>query len=115
MAEKSVDARPKNLRELRGEKVTIKGRLIVWDFYKDDCGPCKLMEPTIRQLATECPEVDFIKVNVEKNPQLAAAYGVIVFPTIIIQDEELFVLVHGGRMPATKLRAAIKTALKEQG
>lgn len=81
------------------------------DFYKQDCGPCKLMDTTIDVIEAEFPEIMVAKVDVAAQPQDAARYGVVGFPTIIILLNGSPVFVHVGRMPAARLRDAIKAVL----
>ena len=55
------------------------------DFYADWCGPCKMMAPTVEAMAKENKTGAFIcKCNVDNNPELASAYGVMSIPTLVI-------------------------------
>ena len=49
------------------------GQTVLLDFYSDTCGPCRAMDPTIRELAAKYP---VRKVNVAEHPALAAEYRV---------------------------------------
>lgn len=60
-----------------------KGVVFV-DFYADWCGPCKVTEPIVEELAKEQPEVKFLKVDVDANPQLATQYSIFSIPTFMI-------------------------------
>lgn len=58
---------------------------VLVDFWAVWCGPCKMLTPTIDQLGTEFGDkVKVGKVNVDENQQLAAKYGIMSIPTIII-------------------------------
>ena len=57
------------------------------DFYADWCGPCKMTGPIIDQLAEEIKNVKFVKVNVDKNPDLASQYQVFSIPTFVLFKE----------------------------
>jgi thioredoxin 1 len=55
------------------------------DFWAEWCGPCKMLEPTIVDLAAEYQgKVRFGKVNIEESPTLAAEYGIRAVPTILL-------------------------------
>jgi len=54
------------------------------DFYADWCGPCKMLAPTVDEIASLRPNVAVGKVNVDQSPELAAKYGVMSIPTLII-------------------------------
>jgi thioredoxin 1 len=56
-------------------------RLIVVDFYATWCGPCKTMDPILKELVREYKgRVDFYKIDVDKN-EVDDALGVTAMPT----------------------------------
>ncbi len=61
----------------------VKEGIVVVDFWAPWCGPCRLIGPTIEELAQEQPEVTFGKLNVDENPQLASRHGVMSIPTLL--------------------------------
>ena len=63
-----------NFKEVIGEGVWVV------DFYADWCGPCKMMEPIMEEIANE---IKVYKVNVDDNQELAEKYGVISIPCIV--------------------------------
>lgn len=63
--------------------LSAKGIVFV-DFFAEWCGPCKLTEPIIHQLAQEYTSVTFYKVDVDQNSVLASQYSVFSIPTFII-------------------------------
>lgn len=56
---------------------------VLIDFYADWCGPCRMVSPTVDQIAEEHPEYLICKVNVDKEPELAAEFGVYSIPTLV--------------------------------
>ena len=54
------------------------------DFYADWCGPCKMMMPTLTELAEEKADAKFFKVNIDDNRELARKYRVMSIPTFIV-------------------------------
>lgn len=54
------------------------------DFYADWCGPCKLTSPIIDELSDETNNMKFVKVDVDKNPELAGRYSIFSIPTFMI-------------------------------
>ena len=57
---------------------------VLVDFYADWCGPCKMLAPLVEQLAAESSDYDVCKLNVDEAPELAAKYGVMSIPTLIV-------------------------------
>ena len=57
----------------------IKERVLV-DFFADWCGPCKMLAPILEKV----DNIDILKVNVDAFPDLAANYGIMSIPTLIL-------------------------------
>ena len=71
-------------------EVLNSGKTCLIDFYAVWCGPCKMMAPVIDEIANENPDVVVGKIDVDENEELAAKYGVMSIPTIlVIKDGEV--------------------------
>ena len=66
------------------EKVLIGDNLTVVDFWADWCAPCKMIAPTIEELATKFNgKVSMGKLNVDENNKTATKYGIRSIPTLL--------------------------------
>ena len=57
---------------------------IVVDCYADWCGPCKMLAPIMDEVSEELNNCDFYKINVDESGEIAAEYGIMSIPTILI-------------------------------
>lgn len=66
------------------EWVFAGNRPAVIDFYATWCRPCKMMSPIVEQLAQQyVGKIDFYKVDIDKEPELAAVFGIQSIPTFL--------------------------------
>ena len=72
------------------EEVLKEKGVVVVDFWATWCGPCKMIAPIVEELDEEMSNVKFIKVDVDKNPQIANQYKIVSIPTLkIFKDGKL--------------------------
>ena len=58
-------------------------REAIVDFYATWCGPCKMFGPVFEEVATNM-DINFVKIDVDKNSDIAREYGVMTIPTVIL-------------------------------
>ncbi len=64
---------------LKGEKP------VVCDFYADWCGPCKMLAPVMEDMSDKFKDsAEFVKVNVDDNPELSVRYGIMSIPFVAV-------------------------------
>jgi thioredoxin 1 len=57
---------------------------ILVDFWAEWCGPCRVIAPVLEEIAQEHDGFNIGKLNVDHNPQAAAAHDVMSIPTLIL-------------------------------
>ena len=84
-------------------------RPVLIDFYADWCQPCKIMAPILQEVASNMKdEVRIIKIDVDKNPQLANALGIQGVPSLIIYKDGESVWRQSGVVPSHQLVSTLK-------
>ena len=63
------------------EVLQAEGKVLV-DFW--GCGPCQMLSPIVDEVAAEAGNVKVGKVNVDEEPALAAKFGVMSIPTLLV-------------------------------
>lgn len=66
------------------EEVMNSEKPVLVDFWASWCGPCRMVVPIVEQIAEEYPEYKVVKVNVDEEPELAAQFGVMSIPSLMI-------------------------------
>ncbi len=97
-------AKPVNSKNWDAE-VTNSQTPVFVDFWAEWCGPCRMVSPVIEELAGEyAGKVNFVKVNVDENNELASKYNVFSIPTLALFNK--------GQIVAQQVGAASKASYK---
>jgi thioredoxin 1 len=73
---------------------------VLLDFWASWCGPCRMVSPTIEEIAKETEGVKVGKINVDEESELAAQFSVMSIPTIMVLKD--------GKVSATAVGARPK-------
>ena len=87
---------------------TIANGICFIDFFATWCGPCKMLSPIVEKLADEyAGKVTFLKVDVDKVSDVAAQYGIMSIPTLVMTKDGKTVGTTMGYMPEADLKQFI--------
>ena len=85
---------------------------VLVDFFATWCGPCKMMTPILQDVARQMGEnARIVKVDIDKNPQAAAAFEVRGVPTLIIFKKGQQIWRQSGVVPADQIVQKLKSAI----
>ncbi|MCC7076439.1 MAG: thioredoxin [Acidimicrobiia bacterium] len=82
--------------------IQAEGRVVV-DFWAPWCTPCKAVAPELEKLAEKHTGVEFVKVNVDEAPGVAADYQIMGIPTIGVFEAGELKATSVGAKPAEKI------------
>ena len=57
------------------------------DFYADWCGPCKKQDPILEELEADYGDVEFVKIDVDDEQDVANQYQVRSLPTVVVERD----------------------------
>ena len=83
---------------------------VLVDFFAEWCGPCKMMPPILKEIKSSLKDdVKILKIDVDKNQKVAAAYQVQGVPTLIIFQNGKIIWRQSVVVPAHELISRIKS------
>ncbi len=78
------------------------------DFWAEWCGPCRAVSPTVEEVSKDYDgKVDFVKVNVDENNELASKYNIFSIPTLAIFQNGKVIAQTAGAASKDKIKSYI--------
>ena len=98
-------------KENFAQEVLQSEKPVLLDFWASWCGPCRMLSPIVDEVAEERTDVKVGKVNVDEQPDLAAEFGVMSIPTLIVFKNGEEVDRSVGALPKARLQALLEKHL----
>ena len=57
---------------------------VLLDFWASWCGPCRMMSPTVDEIAEDRTDIKVGKINVDEQQELASAFRIMSIPTLVV-------------------------------
>ena len=80
----------------------IKNKKILVDFYANWCGPCKMLSEVFEIVAPNI-DIDILKVDVDKFPDIAKEYAIMSIPTLFLFENNQIKKTHTGYLNPNEL------------
>lgn len=90
-----------------GQEVLNSDKPVLLDFWASWCGPCRMVAPVLEEIAAERSDIKVGKINVDQEPELAAQFGVVSIPTLVVIKDGRIVNQAVGARPKAQLLAML--------
>lgn len=98
--------------ETKFEEIIKNEKPVLIDFFATWCGPCKMMHPVLEELHDKFGDkVRIIKIDIDKNQELAAKYNVRSVPTLMVFKNSEMLWRQPGYRPAAELETVLNQYL----
>ena len=89
------------------QEVVQSQQTVLLDFWASWCGPCRMVSPIVDEIAAERPDIKVCKVNVDEQPELAAAFQIMSIPTLMVMKQGRVVQQATGARPKQQILAML--------
>ena len=89
------------------QEVLNSDKPVLMDFWAPWCGPCRMVVPLVEEIAEERSDIKVVKINVDEEQELAAQFGVMSIPTLVVMKNGKIVNQVTGARPKAQILAML--------
>ena len=90
------------------EEVVLKSPVpVLLDFWAPWCGPCRMVAPVLDEISAERKDILVGKINVDEDMELAAQFGIVSIPTLVVMKDAKVVAQSVGAKPKAQILAML--------
>ncbi len=89
------------------EEVINSEKPVLLDFWAEWCGPCRMMSPVVDEISEERSDIKVGKINVDEQQELAAKFGIMSIPTLVVMKDGKIVNQSVGAGPKSRILAML--------
>lgn len=89
------------------EEVINSEKPVLLDFWAEWCGPCRMVSPVVDEIAEERSDIKVGKINVDEQQELAAKFGIMSIPTLVVMKDGKIVNQSVGAGPKSRILAML--------
>ena len=89
------------------QEVLNSDKPVLMDFWAPWCGPCRMVVPLVEDIAEERSDIKVVKINVDQEQELAAQFGVMSIPTLVVMKSGRIVNQAVGARPKAQILAML--------
>ena len=92
------------------EKIASTNEIVVVDFWATWCGPCRSFGTIFEKVSEKYPEIPFVKVDIDKSNEIAAAAQIQAVPTVMVIKRGEVIYRQAGALLASDLEDLVEQA-----
>lgn len=85
-----------------------ENKIVIVDFYADWCGPCKKMDPILKNIIESHPHVNLVKINADFNATITERFEIEEIPTLLIFKNGRQIWRHTGISDEKEIKARLQ-------
>ena len=89
------------------EEVINSEKPVLLDFWAEWCGPCRMMSPVVDEISEERSDIKVGKINVDEQQELAAKFGIMSIPTLVVMKDGKIINQSVGAGPKSRILAML--------